>query len=226
MGSELISLMVIAIIGLIYGGIKKGIHNYIADFLKHFLNKFFHDPFDGKKINDEYLEIRDKLIELRIKLDADRVHVSQFSNGNSFTNTKPIWKLSRTYEICDNGITYESPNFQNIMAITVWPILSALFSDNEIAKRVTNKYCEEHGNKCERPLGVYQYIVEDIHDSNVKFSLKEQGIKWFLQAPLLDINKNVIGVMNIEFMDLSDKEINYCEICEMAQEISYIINKK
>lgn len=226
MGCEIISIVVLAIIGLIYGGIKKGIHNYIADLLKHFLNRFFHDPFDGYKINNEYLEIRDKLIELRVKLNADRVHVSQFSNGSSFTNTKPIWKLSRTYEVCDNGVTYESQNFQNVMAITIWPTLSSLFTDSLITKRVTNNICEKHGKKCERPLGVYQYNVEDIHDSNVKFALKEYGIKWFLQSPLLDTNLNVVGVLNIEFMDEQNEEINYCEICQLAQEISYILNKK
>lgn len=225
MSNEIISIIVLGFLGVVYSGIKRGIHSYIADSIKHFLMKLFHDPFDGEKINKEYQTIRDKLIELRVKLDADRVHISQFSNGSNFTNKKPIWKLSRTYEVCDSGITYESGQYQNVVAITIWSILSELFSDSGIAKRVTNNSCEEHGNHCERPLGVYKYIVDDIDDSNVKYLLKAEGIQWFLQSPLLDNDKNIIGVMNIEFMDLQRKDINYCEICQLAQEISYILNK-
>jgi len=223
---DIVSVIGLAIIGLIYGGIKRGVHVYIAELMKHFLNKFFHDPFDGQKIDEEYQLIRDKLLELRIKLDADRVHVSQFSNGSSFTNTKPIWKVSRTYEICDAGVTYEAENYQNIMAISIWPIISSIFGGIDKSTRVTNNQCEEHGNKCERPLGVYKYIVDDIHDSNIKYSLKECGIKWFLQSPIVDKDENIVGILNIEFMDLSRKEINYCEICQTTQEISYILNKK
>jgi len=223
---EFASVIGLAILGLFYGGIKRGVHIYIAELMKHFLNKFFHDPFDGKLIDEEYQLVRDKLLELKVTLEADRVHISQFSNGSSFTNTKPIWKLSRTYEVCDAGVTYEAENYQNIMAITVWPILSSIFVKGEKTLRVTNNQCEEHGKQCERPLGVYKYIVDDIHDSNVKFALKECGIKWFLQSPIVDKDEIIVGVLNIEFMDLERKQINYCEICQTTQEISYILNKK
>lgn len=222
MVSNILGMVAIGILSFLYACLQKS-------FREWFMNKvstIFKEKFDGNEVNDEFVAIRDKLILLRDYTDADRIHISQFHNGNFFTTSKPIWKLSRIYEVCDVGVSYTSKDYQNVMAVTILDILSGLFSKNPLAERVTNNKCLEKNDVCERPLGVYKYIVDDIRDSHIKFQLKEQGVKWFLQSPLLDGEKNVIGVINIEFLDMIRKEINFCKICETAQEISYILSKK
>ena len=221
MGTEMIGMIGIAILSFVYACMKRSFRSWIWKKI----TTQFHEAFDGKKIHEEYQQVRDKLIELRIKYDADRVHVSLFSNGSSFTNNKPIWKLSRILEVCDNGIQYTSHLYQNIVAITIWPILSGLFSDSKQAKRVTNNNCETRGNQCQRPLGCYLYDIENIDDSNVKFMLKNDGIQTILQSPIMN-GENIVGMLNIEFLDKLEEDVDYCNICETAQEISYILNKR
>lgn len=217
---EIIALTIIAVLTILYSSFKKG----LMDMISKCIMSWFKEPFEGEKIDKEFNEIYERLTEIKTILGADRVYISQFHNGNFFSTSKPIWKYTRTYEICANGVSYESLNCQNILAITVWDSISAIFDTR------LKKYCEKLKggacfDGCKNSYGVYKYSIDKMPESFSKVVLRNQGIETYLQIPLVQNDNNIIGFVGIDFLDKNEKEINNCVVCQKVQEISYFLNK-
>jgi len=78
-------------------------------------------------------EIVRELNELRIKYVADRTAVFKFHNGEVFTTSEPIWKISNTHETCSNPIKSVIQQCQDIKSPLFIDILTALFKKEEPA---------------------------------------------------------------------------------------------
>ncbi len=219
---EIIALAIIAIPMLIFSAIKKGFIDYIAKYFQ----SWFKDRFKGEEINQEFNAINERLVELKTRLNADRVYINQFHNGSTFSNTKSIWKTSRVYEICASGVSFESRNLQNIMAVSVWESITAIFDKKpkKYYQKLTGLVCGEKG--CKQPFGVYLYDVDKMSESFSKVLLRNQGVEMFLQIPLIHEDQHIIGVVGIDFFDLvHGEDVDCCYICQKVQEIAYYLNK-
>lgn len=61
------------------------------------------------------LEIRDLLAAARIKLEADRVFLSRFHNGDHFIDGSEILRKTRTDESVNPGVSFLSEEFQGML---------------------------------------------------------------------------------------------------------------
>lgn len=221
---EIIGLSIMAAVAFLYSCFKKG----FAEMLTKWFSHWFKEKFEGEQINHEFNSIFERLIELRTKLGADRVFIDQFHNGAVFSNNKPIWKITRTYEICASGVSYESLNMQGVMAITIWDTITAIF-DNKMKKyceRLQGTSCDVTANGCRAPFGVYKYNVSRMPECFGKILLRNQGVDHYLQVPIIQQDKNVTGFVGIQYLDECCEEIDPCYICQKVQEISYFLNKE
>jgi hypothetical protein len=215
---EIIALVVMAGFGFLYSCFKKG----MADSIMKWFQQWFKEKFEGEVLDKEFSAVFERLVELKTELKADRVYVSQFHNGSVFTNQKPIWKMTRTYEICAQGVSYESQNMQNVMAISIWDSISGIF-DNKL-----KKYCKKlEGLICGecKNYGVYTYRVEKMPESFAKVLLRNQGVGFYIQVPIIENGDHLVGFVGIEFLDKDITIDNPCFICQKVQEIAFFLNK-
>jgi hypothetical protein len=218
-GYEALALTILAGFSFLYACIRKG----LMDIITKAFHKWFKEHFEGEELNREFNAVNERLVEIKTHLNADRVFISQCHNGNQFTNKKQIWKISRTYEIAAAGVSYESANMQNVMAISVWDMLSGIFDPK------LKKYCEKlKGSvcaECRNHYGVFKYEVGKMPESFAKVMLRNQGVEVYLQVPVTDEGTNIIGFVGVEFLDNRLNLDNPCYLCQKVSEISYYLNK-
>lgn len=207
------------IVGIIVTAIKTGFTSFLSDKIKKVLEVIIHKDFDGKQIEYEVDEIKSRLYEIKTLCDADRVTVNRFHNGTNFLPNKPAWKVSRVYEICSSGVSYEADNVQNIMAMLIWDSINAIFEKNK------SDYVEIiNGYTCDNCQHIYKYDISKMNESYAKILLRNQGIVNYIQVPLRHEN-NIVGYIGIDYLSEKDVKIDACKICEKVNEISFILNR-
>lgn len=223
MDNEILSIIILTIIGFVYGALKHGVHTYLSDLMKKFLNNFFHKQFDGNELNTEFDSISERIVEIKTILNADRVCIDNFHNGINFLPNKPAWKVTRTYEIAASGVSYTTKEMQNILAISIWDMIAPIFDakQRKYAEKLKGITCE---NSCKMPFGVYRIQVNKMSETLSKIMLRNQGIQTLLIVPLIN-NENIIGFLSVQFLDEMNDDFNVCEICQKVQEIAYFLNK-
>lgn len=197
---------------------KTGITSFIADKTKKFLERVIHREFDGKKIGEEVDFVYERLIEIKTISLSNRVSINRFHNGTVFLPSQPAWKISRVYEICSDGISYEAQKFQNVMAMLIWDSIKAIFESkfpNYIEKIVskTNHYT------------IFKYDVEKMPESFSKVTMRRHGIKVYIQIPLINKDK-VFGYLQIDYLSKKDIELDIERIYPKITEISYFLSKE
>jgi hypothetical protein len=76
------------------------------------------------------------IAELGVRLDADRVYISSYHNGNHYVDGSDILKCSRTHEWTQPGISYEARGYQDVL-ISLMPEESRLVADRGVCFMTT-----------------------------------------------------------------------------------------
>lgn len=189
-------------------------------------------------IIEEINKINEDLAVLRNELNADRAYIIEFHNGGEFFSNKPRFRMSLTYEKVKSGISQEYHKLQNIDVTTHWDYLKYLFSREEhielppgVTEVIKNPYCRLKDNIHHTPKRVY--LVETLSmSSNNVFDRKlaqDKHIYYMLQTPILNSSGNVLGVVNLDYTDIVDKEkildkpdFNPCELCRFATRLAVL----
>lgn len=225
MEENIIIAILIGIAGVIVAALKAGLHSYISLSVKTLLEKIIHKKFDGNEIEQEFNAIYERMVEIKTKLNADRVTIDRFHNGSTFLPNQPAWRISRVYEICSSGVSYEANTIQNIVSMLIWDVVSAIF-DTKIKKyceKLRGLACGESG--CKNPFGVYKYSINKMPESYGKMMMRNQGVVTLIQVPIIH-REQIIGFVGIHFLDEYNEEIDPCFICQKVQEIAYFLNKE
>lgn len=213
------SLIIIgSIVTIVATGIKTGFISFLSDKAKRFFEKILHEPFDGKKISMEVDFVYSRLYEIKALSNGDRISVNRFHNGTTFLPSEPAWKITRVYEICSNGISYEASKFQNIMVMLVWDSVNAIF-DTKLPKYVEKKHitCSSHSG--------YFYDIYEMPDTYSKVTLISHGIEYLLQFPLVSKDK-IIGYLQIDYLSEKDFNLDIDQIYQNVCEIGCFLGRK
>lgn len=117
------------------------------------------------------------------ELDADRVHIYEFHNGDHFYSGNHQQKFSCTYEALSAGVSSEALSLQDLRVSTF----------NQFIKKVVNDF---------------KFEVLDsssLEDSLLKNWFDVRGIASSFSFPIRTLNKNIIGIINIDFTKHKDK---------------------
>lgn len=117
------------------------------------------------------------------ELDADRVHIYEFHNGDHFYSGNHQQKFSCTYEALSAGVSSEALSLQDLRVSTF----------NQFIKKVVNDF---------------KFEVLDsssLKDSLLKNWFDVRGIASSFSFPIRTLNKNIIGIINVDFTKHKDK---------------------
>ena len=125
------------------------------------------------------------------EIDVDRAYVYEFHNGENFYSGNHQQKFSCTYEALNTGVSAESLNLQNLRVSTF----------NSFVKNVVRD----------------QYFdIEDINDVPnplLRNWLDQRGIQSSYAIPIQTLNKNIIGILNVDFTkkrgQLNNKQLDF-----------------
>jgi hypothetical protein len=117
------------------------------------------------------------------QLDADRVYVYEFHNGESFYSGGHQQKFSCTHETLKAGVSSEALNLQDLRVSTFNDFISPVINDR----------------KFDVP------DISKLSDSLLKNWFDNRGIASTFAFPVVTLNKNIIGMIAIDFTKNKDK---------------------
>lgn len=138
------------------------------------------------------------------QLDADRVYVYEFHNGESFYSGAHQQKFSCTYESLKAGVSSESLTLQDLRVSTFNKFVSGVVNDK----------------------GFHTADVSKVQDSLLRNWFERRGIASSFAFPVITLNKNIIGIISIDFTKNKDKltEEEKCFIIQQSKIIGgYLI---
>lgn len=164
-------------------------------------------------------QINNLLAELRIKTGADRSSLTQFHNGDVFSDSSPMWKCSRTLEICGPGISSEIKNNQNILASLKTAVLVPLFH-SDITNNGTKTFKIDQST-------VVVYDINNMDSSYWKSQEQFIGCRMCIRCSMKDLNtSNVVGYCSLDYNEkISEEEIKLAiDILPIhTSQISYLL---
>lgn len=140
--------------------------------------------------------VHECLVELRVKIEADRAYVCQFHNGDYFTSKNPVYRMSCTQEIVLRGIARRQDKLQGVMVDTIWREIDILFGEATLegVERIW-----DDGDETKPYRAVYYYLVEALPESTFKSALIASGVWAMAASPMLDAKRNLVGFVGCDF---------------------------
>ena len=152
-----------------------------------------------KDINGNVL-IQQMLNELMLKYKADRVYIFQFSNNVYYYDGSHRNHTSMSFEVCSNGVAYESINLQKL-PVSLFPVfLQEIMLD-----------------KC-------RYTdIDSLQETSTRISLKKQGIKSVVIAPYFK-DGNFVAYIGLDYVKQNNfLDFNYYDFKSKTNEIGNIL---
>lgn len=179
-------------------------------FCKQYLTKYLKKTNVAEKLpkqNTLDMEIIDKMEYVKEILNADRIHVYEFHNGDNWSDHRPAYKFSCTYEVFKAG----NKPIQN-ECIGLLTNCMPLFVDKIIKE---NKFvCEDLED------------LRDIMPSTYNFK-KSINVKSFYDVAIKNKDGKVIGFVAIHWFKKSNVKIDEDVIKQLVWYVEeHLINSK
>jgi len=152
-----------------------------------------------KDINNNVL-IQQLLNDLMLKYKADRAYVFRFHNGIMYYDGKHKNHQSLAFEVCGRGISSEASDLQNLPT-SLFPMF---LQEVMLCKMVYSD-------------------IEDIKETATKISLRNQGIKSVIVAPVFKQGK-FIAYIGIDYVkERNPLNFNFEEFKKQTNEIGRVL---
>ena len=169
------------------------------------------------------------LSELRVLIDADRITLLQFHNGQEFLPNNPVWKLTGTSSARADGVSDELIN--GLLIARVLPLIDPIITgvtDNEFSeipdtcsRCPNNRQCEEKNRR------IVGFDVNKMSGYS-KYFLEKRGTNYCYLAALTSHDKKIFGVLLVEYYDpITGKEKTtriIQTICTFTSKLCFLFN--
>ena len=142
------------------------------------------------------IKILKRMEEVKELLNADRVHIYEFHNGEHYANGRSALKISCTYEVCKAGVSSVQRECMSIPISCISSYIASIL-DNPIVEIKDIENCKE------KMPATY----------NLKFS---QGIRAFENVVILNKSKEPVGFIEIQWFDKKNFAKNEHELLRLA----------
>lgn len=225
--------IVIIFLGVINETIKTKLKDIVSKVVKKFTKESAGQKHNITQVANMIDKINDAILEVRIKMKADRAYIIQFHNGETFSANNPRWKMSQTFETCMDGISYTGDLIKNMDVTVVWDYLKVIFFDPEkeavpgVEAFIKNRACALEF--CHHPRKSYLVTTTkmDRNRGYTRSLIEQQGIKYMIQTPILNADNQPIGIIGVDYCSderfeqaISSTEFTSCVLCQTASEIS------
>lgn len=157
-------------------------------------------PDEVKKDINNNVVIQQLLNELMNRYKADRAYIFQFSNNVMYYDGTHRNHTSMSFEVCANGVSYESQNLQKL-PVSLFPVfLQEVMLDN-------CKYTD----------------IDKMQETSTKISLKKQGVKSLIVAPYFK-DGYFVAYIGLDYVkECNDLDFSYREFKGKTNEIGRIL---
>lgn len=146
--------------------------------------------------------IHQMLNDLMLRYESDRAYVFRFSNSIRFYDGVHKNHQSLTHEVCNKGISSEAMNLQNLPT-SLYP----MFLQEVMLHRM-----------------IYN-DVNEIKENVTRITLKQQGIKSLIVAPVFNKGR-FTAYVGVDFVkQKNDKKIDYIEFKHYTDEIGRMLSE-
>jgi hypothetical protein len=146
-------------------------------------------------------KIHEKLVELRVDMDASRVDVTQFHNGDFYTNNNSILKMSMSYEVLDDSTSSVMQLCQNIL-VSKFPEMFKELATNEI---------------------YFVKNVDNLGNKELKSELKIRGTKSLYTIKITNANGQMMGYISVAYTHEAVEQIDLNLLTEYAGVLSLML---
>lgn len=205
-------------------------------FIFWFINRKLKSICKGKHILDLKGQVNTDgkaeniLSELRALIEADRITLLRFHNGQEFLPNNPVWKLTGTSAVKADGVSDEM--IDSLLISRVQPIIEPLITgetDNDAVK--IPPVCEKcvNSHTCEGTNHrIITFDVEKMNGFSQSF-LQKRGTTVACLATLLNSADQVFGVLFVEYGDTGkinlDKNVKIIQtICRTSSKLRFLFN--
>lgn len=185
--------------------------------------------FNPPETNDKDKKTDNVLSELRVLIDADRITLLRFHNGQEFLPNNPVWKLTGTSIVMADGVSDEMIN--DLLISRIQPLISPLITgttDDESCKVpsacdrcLNNKQCEETNRR------VIGFDVEKMSGYSKSF-LQKRGTRFAYLAALTNNDMKIFGVLMVEYCDSPSSDAKIAKIvqniCSFTVRLCFLFN--
>ena len=193
--TELRKMKNIALILLFLGLV---LYSYQPLITKVVEKKIEKDPVKEDRNNN--VLIQQMLNDLMNEYKADRAYIFQFSNNVMYYDGTHRNHTSMSFEVCTNGVSYESKNLQKL-PVSLFPVfLQEIMLD-----------------KC-------RYTdIDSLQETSTRISLKKQGIKSVVIAPYFK-EGHFVAYIGLDYVKQNNfLDFNYYEFKSKTNEIGNIL---
>lgn len=150
-------------------------------------------------INNNVL-IQQMLNELMLKYNADRAYVFQFSNNVMYYDGTHRNHTSMSFEVCANGVSYESRNLQKL-PVSLFP----LFLQEVMLDKC--KYTD----------------IDKMQETSTRLALRKQGIKSLCVAPYFK-DGYFVAYIGVDYVKESNNlDFDYKDFKQKTNEIGSVL---
>jgi hypothetical protein len=145
--------------------------------------------------------VHNLLIELRVKMNADRASIFLFHNGQYFNPSilnNSIWKFTCAYESCKAGVAYESSSMQNLLVTNYLSMIESLWG--EMSEGFERFPCQNCQMDCDKTKNII--VISDFSTlpyGNIKSLLETQGTKKMILSPIV-IKNDYVGFIAVSYL--------------------------
>jgi len=185
--------------------------------------------FNPPETNDKDKKTDNILSELRVLIDADRITLLRFHNGQEFLPNNPVWKLTGTSIVMADGVSDEMINDLLISRIQplISPLITGLTDENSCRvpstcdKCPNNRQCEDTNRR------VIGFDVNKMGGYSKSF-LQKRGTGYAFLAALTNNDMKIFGVLMIEYSDIPSGESRTTKIvqtiCNFTVRLCFLFN--
>lgn len=211
----------------------------VRDFIARMCQKLIKVLSDKHHLDAKHMKqydaIGDDLFSLRLFADAARVAVYQFHNGDEFTLSNPIFKVTCSHERVRNGLTFDADIIKFMLVSNFMDLVGPLMDPSRNTAGVTSiDACEKVDdikacNIIGLPLRILKYQVKDMPYSQFKYVMESQGVTVLYATLLYSKDRNhPIGILGIQYQDdaVHDSFIkdNICAICDITMRVQFLLD--
>jgi len=184
--------------GEVFGPVVLGLATYVAAQLTRAIRKrqIPQKPIDATHKDD--VEITLILESARLRLNAQRVYLSQFHNGDHYLSDSDILRKSRTHERARPGCSYQAEAFRGVLISTLAEEMALVLAE-----------------------GPSYTLVKDLPESKYRW-LCEQGGAVAVARCAVRKGKKIVGFLGADF-DTDVKPPDIESLCRDAYQIGNLL---
>lgn len=207
----------------------KAFRRYLVSRIKRVFTRC--GPLYPENIEVHY-RIHESVILLREKLDASRVSVYQFHNGQEFSLSNPFWKITNTYESVKPGVSLEASRVDSLMVSLMLDFVNPFYArpgNNNGVIELTELTRALSGTSMSTGRRLFHYDYSRFRVGVPSQLMMETGVSHSIVTNLITPGGRTFGIVCAHYsrmFDESKREKYILELAKCADTVQYHLTTK